>query len=182
VSAATIIIQHARCIPAVKLPSVASLAPQNFFSHYLINGTIFGKIKERKIYVLFFSTFLPEIFPILRRIHWDNVINVLRSSYIVTLFLSHLNGILTFSKEFLKNSQISNFMKIRAVVVELFKQKDGETEVTKLIVAFRSLVTPQLHTRFLLVPRRKHTSSPLQETLIWCYVAKLWLHVLRRIL
>jgi hypothetical protein len=38
---------------------------------------------------------------------------------------------------------ISNFIKIRAVVAELFhadKREDGRTDMTKLIVAFRNFV------------------------------------------
>ena len=40
-----------------------------------------------------------------------------------------------FSKDFFKNPQISNFMKLLAVGDELF-HADGRTDMTKLIVAF----------------------------------------------
>jgi hypothetical protein len=49
------------------------------------------------------------------------------------LFLSDFNVTWIFSK----NTQISNFMKIRPVGVELF-HADGRTEMMKLIVAFRN--------------------------------------------
>jgi hypothetical protein len=42
-------------------------------------------------------------------------------------------------KNFLQNTQISNFMKIRPVGGELF-HADGQTEITKLTVAFRNFV------------------------------------------
>jgi hypothetical protein len=38
-----------------------------------------------------------------------------------------------------KNDQISNFMKIRPVGAELFR-KDGQPDMTELIVAFRNFV------------------------------------------
>ena len=43
---------------------------------------------------------------------------------------------LEFLVRFSKNIQISNFMKIRLVGAELF-HADGQTDMTKLIVAFR---------------------------------------------
>ena len=53
------------------------------------------------------------------------------------LFLSDFNGTLIFSRDFRKNAQISNIVKIRPVGVELF-HADTQTDITKLIVAFRS--------------------------------------------
>jgi len=44
-----------------------------------------------------------------------------------------MNGLDRFSKK----TQISNFMKIRPVGAEMF-QADGQTDMTKLIVAFRN--------------------------------------------
>jgi len=46
-----------------------------------------------------------------------------------------------FSRQFCKNLQISNFMKIRPVGAELFhaeRQSDRRMDRTKLIVAFRN--------------------------------------------
>ena len=59
------------------------------------------------------------------------------------LFLSDFNESCIFSTGFRKNTQISNFMKIRSVEAELF-HADGRTygrrDMTKLIVAFRNFV------------------------------------------
>jgi hypothetical protein len=54
-----------------------------------------------------------------------------------SLFLSDFNGTLIFSIDFRKNIQISTIVKIRSVGAELF-HPDGRTDMTKLIVAFRS--------------------------------------------
>jgi hypothetical protein len=52
------------------------------------------------------------------------------------LFLSDMNGTYIFYK-FSKNTQVSNFMKIRSVVVELFRA-DRRTDMTKLKFVFRN--------------------------------------------
>ena len=59
-----------------------------FFTHYLINGTIFGKERnvEHKMPVLIFCTTLAETFLILRKIHGD-VINAHMSSCKVSVVL-----------------------------------------------------------------------------------------------
>jgi hypothetical protein len=46
---------------------------------------------------------------------------------------------LEYSRRFTKNTQISNFIKIRPVGAELF-HADGRTDMTKLMVAFRDFV------------------------------------------
>jgi hypothetical protein len=59
----------------------------------------------------------------------------------VILVIFELN--LTFLDIFLKNAQISNVMKICPVAAEFFhadELTDGQTDVTKLIVAFRNFV------------------------------------------
>ena len=53
-----------------------------------------------------------------------------------SLVLSNCNLICIFSDRFSKNPQISNFMKIRPVGAKLF-HADGQTDMTKLIVALR---------------------------------------------
>ena len=53
------------------------------------------------------------------------------------LFLSYFNETWIFLIVFFsKNTEVSNFMKIRLVRAELF-HSDGRTDMTKLIVAFR---------------------------------------------
>ena len=51
---------------------------------------------------------------------------------------------MNFLDKFSKNIQISNFMKILIVGPELF-HADGQTDVTKLIVAFRSSTNASEH-------------------------------------
>ena len=54
------------------------------------------------------------------------------------LFLSYFNETQIFATDFFsKNTQISNFMKIRPVVTELF-HVERQTDMTRLIVAFRN--------------------------------------------
>ena len=53
--------------------------------------------------------------------------------------MSDFHEVYIFSTYFLKNPQISNFMKIRQVGAELF-HVDRQTDITKLIVAFRRFV------------------------------------------
>jgi len=53
-----------------------------------------------------------------------------------SLFLSNFNE-LAFPDIFSKHTQISNFVKIRPLGVELF-HADGRTDITRLIVAFRN--------------------------------------------
>ena len=51
--------------------------------------------------------------------------------------LSDLNETQIFSTDLKKNIKIQNFMKIRQVGAELF-HADGQTDITKLAVAFRN--------------------------------------------
>jgi hypothetical protein len=51
----------------------------NIFPHYLLNGTIFGKVIEHEMCVLSVPVILSGIFLILRRIHRAVVINLHRS-------------------------------------------------------------------------------------------------------
>jgi hypothetical protein len=105
--------------------------------HYPIKCTIFGgKVIKHETCVLTFSKILSETFLIVGRIQGD--INVHRSSSKVPVILVRFERNLNFLCRFSKNTQISNFIKIRPVGVELFRA-DGQTDMTKLIVAFRSV-------------------------------------------
>jgi hypothetical protein len=57
---------------------------------------------------------------------------------------------------FSKNTQISNLIKIRPVVAELFRA-DGQTDVTKLVVAFLSSAN---------APKNKLHGTTNQKTVI----------------
>jgi hypothetical protein len=83
--------------------------------------------------VLIFSAMLSEIFHNLIIVHSDICINVRRSSGMLPV---------------IPVNQISNFMKILLVGAELFgadgrtdDQADRQTDMTKLIVAFRNFAT-----------------------------------------
>jgi hypothetical protein len=85
----------------------------------------------------FLTTLVYNI--ILRRTQWYIIINVNWFSCKAPLFLSDFNEIWIYW-QILENPQISNFVKIRPAGAELFhadRRTDGQTDMTKLIVAFR---------------------------------------------
>jgi hypothetical protein len=93
------------------------------FPHYPINGTIFGKKKKllnMKCVFRFSLQILSEIFFILRRTERDMIKNVYWSSCKVLFIFVRLQWNLNFLEGFSKNTQISNFMKIRPVRAEWF--------------------------------------------------------------
>jgi hypothetical protein len=73
--------------------------------------------------VLSFSTTLPEIFPVLRRIMRDIVINVHRSSCKVPAILFRFQSKVKILNGFSKHIQISDFKKIGSVFYA-----DGQTD------------------------------------------------------
>jgi len=56
------------------------------------------------------------------------------------LYLSEFNETCLLPRDFQKNTQTSNFMKIRPVGAGLF-HADGQTDMTKLTVDFRNFAT-----------------------------------------
>jgi len=88
---------------------------------------------------------LSETFFILRRVKRD-IKNVNESSCKVSFTYSCPILIkIVFSRQIFKNTQISNYMKIHPVGTELFhadgqtdRRKEGRTDMTKQIVAFRN--------------------------------------------
>ena len=94
-----------------------------------------NKVIEHKIVSWSTIRGLSEIFIILRTTERDNI-NVQWPSYEVPVIHRNWRFLDTFSR----NSQIPNFMKIRQVGAELFMRTDERTDMTKLIVAFRSFV------------------------------------------
>ena len=127
------------CVCSLRYPARNAHAPcchlwpaplYNIFPHYLINGTIFGKkLPNTKCVFRFSIQLLSETFFILRRIQRDIIKNVYRSSCKVPVI------VVTFYETWIlwaifrkKNTQTSNFMKIRPVGAELFRV-DGRTDI-----------------------------------------------------
>jgi hypothetical protein len=111
----------------------------SYVSRYLINGTTGKILLSVKCVVWFSLQFLSETFIVRRRIYWD-ITNLHGFSCKVPATLVRFKLNLSFLGRYSKkNSQISNFTKIRQVGAELF-HADGRTDrdVTKLTVAFRN--------------------------------------------
>ena len=114
----------------------------NIFPHYLINGTIFQKRCRTQIMCFYF----PYSFCLKHFSFWEDLSEMyskpssgLHSKY--SSFLSDFKTWILSLESFSKNTQRSNFMKIRPVGAEMFRaerREDGRTDITKLIVAFRN--------------------------------------------
>ena len=110
----------------------------SIFPHYLINGTIFEKMLLNTKCVFWVSLqLLSEISFILRRNERDMIKYVYWCLCKVAVIIVRFERNLNFFTDFIKNTQISNFMKIRPVGAELF-HADGWTDMKKLIVTFRN--------------------------------------------
>ena len=96
----------------------------------------FKKNVEHKTCVLVCSSTLTETFLSLRRIERNIIINVHGSS---RNLLVRFSGNLRFLNSFSKNTQISNVLKIGPLRAQSF-HLDGQTDMKKLIVAFRNFV------------------------------------------
>jgi hypothetical protein len=81
--------KHAKCTRQYYIV-ICGLVTLPYFSHYLVNDTILGKVLLNIKYVLFFSTSFAEIFFILSRIERDIIINVHRSSCNVAVIFVRL--------------------------------------------------------------------------------------------
>jgi hypothetical protein len=110
----------------------------HIFPHYLINGTIFGKLLLNIKCVFWFSVqLLSETFLILRRIQRDIIINVHRSLCKLPLLLSDFNETWIFSTDFRKKKSSNiKFYENPSIVSRVVPC--GRTDMTKLIVAFRN--------------------------------------------
>ena len=110
-----------------------------YFSTLSHKRTIFRKMLLNKNVYWFSLQRLYTIFLILRRIQWNTIINIHRHSCKVSVVHVRLYCNLNYLNRFLKNTQISNFMKICPLEAERF-HPDGKKDVTKLIVTFHNFV------------------------------------------
>ena len=129
--------QHTKHTCLIVLSSVAGLALLCFttFSHkrQILRKQIF--LTENCVSLLF-PQYLAQTFLSLRRIERNIIINVHGSS---RNLLVRFSGNLRFLNSFSKNTQISNVLKIGPLRAQSF-HLDGQTDMKKLIVAFRNFV------------------------------------------
>ena len=110
----------------------------HIFPDYLINGKIFGrKVIAYKNVLIFCTTCVWNI----SHSRKNSAGYYHNCTYDFTYSFHILLELPIFSKDFQKNTQISNFIKIRSVGAELSMQTGGQTHTTKLIVAFRNFAS-----------------------------------------
>jgi len=134
----------------------------SIFPHYHINGRNIEKTFLKIKYVFWF----PLQFCLKHFSFRDKFSKIFSYMYVglhvkYTSFFSDFNETWIFLDGFFKNTQISNFVKILPMRTQLF-HADGQTDMTKLVVAFRSfakapkklLSPPIFEPRFLDCPSR----------------------------
>ena len=113
----------------------------NIFPHHLINGMILKKVIKHKMRVLIFSTTLSDTFVTLNRIERVIIEHLYWSSCQVPNIPVRFQWNLNFLYSFKKNTQISNFKKIRPSGAKLLHADSwtvGMTDLTKLMFAFHN--------------------------------------------
>ena len=101
------------------LSSVSYPAAQ-YFTLYPIKGKIFYMLLNITCIIWFFLQVWFEKFLILRRIQRETSTNVQRFIYKLPVILSDYTEPFIFSTDFKKNTEITNFIKIRPVAAEMF--------------------------------------------------------------
>jgi hypothetical protein len=132
--------QHAKRMRRIILSSVTGLAVRYFFRHYLINGAIFeGKSLSIKCVFWFSLQISSEKFLVVRRFQRDIVINVKTSSCKVHVILVRYLSFLDRVSEKLKYQLLSKSVQWEP---SCSMWADRQTDMTKLIVAFRNFANP----------------------------------------
>jgi len=118
---------HAKRMPRIILWSVACPALPYIFTLSHKWHDFRKKYYSTQNVCFDFLYIFCENFLFLRRIQRDAILNVHRSSCKVPILLVRFEIDLNFLDRFLKNTQISNFMKIRSLRAELF-HADGHRD------------------------------------------------------
>ena len=124
-----LVFQHPKCMSCII-----------FSLYYLINGTIFGKI----IIVLTFwcsPQLFSETFLILRKPEWDIIIKVRRSSFKVPVLMKiKFSWQISPKRSSIKFSENPSRLSrdVPCGRIDIQTETDRQTDVTKLIVAFRN--------------------------------------------
>ena len=116
----------------------------NISPHYHIKGKIFGGKKNltTKCALLFFLHISSETFLVLRTIQWGTAINEHRSLHVVLVISLLVNGYLIFFTNWRK--MITNQILPKSIQWEpsCSFRTDGQTKITKLIIAFYNFLKP----------------------------------------